>query len=535
MTLDFWLVARLAKELDAALRGARIQSLTATAAGIVFSCYRRGMHLALLVSVDSSAPLVAAHEIEDSRKENGTEGWAAGVAALLRGATVDAVHAVPNDRVLYVDVSSRSAFGLPSRSRIVIELQPRKANALVLRPSDDAGWIIVAAAKQFSGSGDARSLRTGAAYEPPPARRPQLDRAQFILAARDIDDGEADRFARLLGEFDPDCTPPLAREVVFRVAAAGSVSARALLDAWATLRREVEDALEESAEIFVVRDDDKAVAYHLVPLGWVMVAHAAGDGVPERSRVKTLNELCLEAFAKRPAQHAGPSPDSLRKKLATLLARCAQEAAGLEAARRRAAEADQFREAGDAIYAHLAEIVEGADRLVMADERQVVLDPRLTAKENATEYFRRYKKARSGVPRVEARLRTLRANREYWEQLTWELERADGLAGEEREGLLAEIADALGVTQQRQRSRRARAQERRFELSGGAVALVGRSPKENERLTFTVAGPNDYWFHARGVPGAHVIVNTGGAEISPLQIEQAAALAAGHSRAALAA
>ncbi|MDQ6767742.1 MAG: NFACT RNA binding domain-containing protein [Candidatus Eremiobacteraeota bacterium] len=537
MTLDFWLVARLAKELDAALRGARIQSLAATAAGIVFSCYRRGMHLALMVSVDSSAPLVAAHEIEDPRKENGTEGWAAGVAALLRGATVDSVHAVPNDRVLYVDVSSRSPFGLPSRSRIVIELQPRKANALVLRPTDDAGWIIVAAAKQFSGSGDARSLRTGAAYKPPPAHRPQLDRAQFILAARDVEDADPHRFVRLLGEFDPACTPPLAREVVFRVAAAGSVNARALLDGWATLRREVEDALEESAAIFVVRDGDKAVAYHLVPLGWALAAHAAGDGVPEHCRVQTLNELCLEAFAKRPTQRAGPSPESLRKKLATLLARCAQEVASLEASRQRAAEADHFRAAGDEIYAHLAEIVEGADRLVTADGRQVLLNPLLTAKENATEYFRRYKKARSGVPRVDARLRTLRANREYWEQLAWELERADGLGGEDREALLTEIADALGITQhhQRQRPRRPRAQERRFELSGGAIALVGRSPKENERLTFTVAGSNDYWFHARGVPGAHVIVNTGGAEISPLQIEQAAALAAGHSRAAQAA
>ena len=80
--------------------------------------------------------------------------------------------------------------------------------------------------------------------------------------------------------------------------------------------------------------------------------------------------------------------------------------------------------------------------------------------------------------------------------------------------------------------RQKRSQERRITLSGDVVALVGRSPKENERLTFSVAGPNDYWFHARGIPGAHVIVKTNGAEISVRQIEEAAALAAGHSRGA---
>ncbi|MBV8461314.1 MAG: DUF814 domain-containing protein, partial [Candidatus Eremiobacteraeota bacterium] len=68
-------------------------------------------------------------------------------------------------------------------------------------------------------------------------------------------------------------------------------------------------------------------------------------------------------------------------------------------------------------------------------------------------------------------------------------------------------------------------------LPGGAIAFVGRSPKDNERLTFSVAGPNDYWFHVRGVPGAHVIVKTQGRELAPEQIEAAAAVAAGHSRA----
>ncbi len=218
LTLDSWLVARLAKDLDGFLRGARIQAMQSQANGFVFYCYRQGRHVALHVSVDSNAPLACAYERAEPQKEIGTDGWLASVAALLRGAAIDEVQAVPADRVLYVDISSRSAFGVPSVSRLVVELQPRKANALVLRRAADDIWVIVAAAKQFLGSDDARTVKIGEPYEPPPARRARVDRAQFILVAREIADDRG-RLARLLGEFDPDCTPPLAREVVWRVAA----------------------------------------------------------------------------------------------------------------------------------------------------------------------------------------------------------------------------------------------------------------------------------------------------------------------------
>jgi predicted ribosome quality control (RQC) complex YloA/Tae2 family protein len=36
--------------------------------------------------------------------------------------------------------------------------------------------------------------------------------------------------------------------------------------------------------------------------------------------------------------------------------------------------------------------------------------------------------------------------------------------------------------------------------------LVGKTGKSNQRLTFKLASPDDFWFHALGVPGAHVIV-----------------------------
>jgi predicted ribosome quality control (RQC) complex YloA/Tae2 family protein len=61
--------------------------------------------------------------------------------------------------------------------------------------------------------------------------------------------------------------------------------------------------------------------------------------------------------------------------------------------------------------------------------------------------------------------------------------------------------------------------------------LVGRSNQDNDRVTFKAAGPDDLWFHARGVPGAHVVLRTGGRDPSEDEITAAASAAAYYSAA----
>ncbi|WP_242341491.1 NFACT RNA binding domain-containing protein, partial [Anaeromyxobacter sp. SG66] len=63
----------------------------------------------------------------------------------------------------------------------------------------------------------------------------------------------------------------------------------------------------------------------------------------------------------------------------------------------------------------------------------------------------------------------------------------------------------------RSAAERARAREeavpyRAFRSASGAAILVGRGAAENDRLTLRVARGNDLWLHARGIPGAHVVV-----------------------------
>ncbi len=67
----------------------------------------------------------------------------------------------------------------------------------------------------------------------------------------------------------------------------------------------------------------------------------------------------------------------------------------------------------------------------------------------------------------------------------------------------------------------------------GFEVLVGRSDEDNDRLTFEVADPQDFWLHVAGVPGSHVVVRNPEAlpALPRPVLEQVAALAAWHSKA----
>jgi predicted ribosome quality control (RQC) complex YloA/Tae2 family protein len=73
----------------------------------------------------------------------------------------------------------------------------------------------------------------------------------------------------------------------------------------------------------------------------------------------------------------------------------------------------------------------------------------------------------------------------------------------------------------------------RAHLVDGFEVLVGKGEADNDRLTFRVAEPQDFWLHVASLPGSHVIVrNPGRIEELPRGVlERAAALAAFHSKA----
>jgi len=78
---------------------------------------------------------------------------------------------------------------------------------------------------------------------------------------------------------------------------------------------------------------------------------------------------------------------------------------------------------------------------------------------------------------------------------------------------------------------RARLDAWEYEIDGGWQVLAGRTDRDNDLLSIKIAAPNDWWFHIKGMPGSHVVLQTEGREPDKAALEAAAAIAAYHSKA----
>ncbi|MBR0442915.1 MAG: DUF814 domain-containing protein, partial [Clostridia bacterium] len=113
----------------------------------------------------------------------------------------------------------------------------------------------------------------------------------------------------------------------------------------------------------------------------------------------------------------------------------------------------------------------------------------------------------------------------------------DALTRAETDVDLAEIRDELyrsGYASRMKQYREHKAKNptvAQFVTPSGRRILCGKNNVQNEYITHKLADRNDYWFHAKGVPGSHVVLITNGEEPSDEDFTLAAEVAAHYSKA----
>ena len=125
--------------------------------------------------------------------------------------------------------------------------------------------------------------------------------------------------------------------------------------------------------------------------------------------------------------------------------------------------------------------------------------------------FERYKKGKRGVAAIEKRLQAVGARLGEWQALACP---ASAVRTEQDLDRLRETMTGLGLAHAPRPRKSAPprgggevpARVRRYTSPDGLTILVGKSGEENDTLTFRVAAPSDFWLHAAGRPGAHVVV-----------------------------
>ena len=159
----------------------------------------------------------------------------------------------------------------------------------------------------------------------------------------------------------------------------------------------------------------------------------------------------------------------------------------------------------------------------------IPLDPQLTPQENSQKYFDRYNKLK----------RTFEALSELTQETKEEILHLESIAASldiaASEDDLAQIKEELiqfGYIKKRPAGKKTKAKSKPFHYisSDGYHMYVGKNNFQNEELTFKFAVGNDWWFHAKGIPGSHVVVKTNGDELPDRTFEEAGRLAAYYSK-----
>lgn len=165
------------------------------------------------------------------------------------------------------------------------------------------------------------------------------------------------------------------------------------------------------------------------------------------------------------------------------------------------------------------------------EEITIPLDPQLTALENAKKYFDKYSKLKRTYEAVTALLEETGSEVEHLDSISTALDIA--LSEEDLVEIKEELMEYGYIKKRHPGGKKPKITSKPFHYisSDGYHMYVGKNNFQNEELTFKFATGNDWWFHAKGVPGSHVIVKTEGADDMPdATFEEAGRLAAYYSQ-----
>ena len=159
----------------------------------------------------------------------------------------------------------------------------------------------------------------------------------------------------------------------------------------------------------------------------------------------------------------------------------------------------------------------------------IPLDDQLSPTENAKKYFDRYGKLKRTFEALTKLIEETKAEIDHLESIATALDIAI------LEDDLVQIREELtefGYIRKKRGDKKAKTKSKPFHYisSDGFHMYVGKNNFQNDELTFQFATGGDWWFHAKGMPGSHVIVKTEGKELPDATFEEAGKLAGFYSK-----
>ncbi len=336
-------------------------------------------------------------------------------------------------------------------------------------------------------------------------------------------------------------SPMMAEELLRRAGMDGRLPANETDDDFGMhlfkcIERAVDDVKEKRFTPFIMTENGVPVEFSVLTISEDVRGHF------EIREYTSVSKLLFDFYSEKNAATAIRQKSAdLRKIVSTAVEREAKKLSLQQKQMEDTAKRDKYRIYGELLTAYGYGAEPGAKEMEAFDyysDRQIKipLDPDLSPIQNAKKYFDRYSKLKRTFEALSVYMEETKAALEHLNSVALSLE----IATDEND--LAQIKKELtdnGYIRFHAQNKgknpgkaKIKSQPMHFVSPEGIHFYVGKNNTQNDELTFGLAGNNDWWFHAKGCPGSHVIMQSGNGEIPDKAFEYAGALAAHFSSAA---
>ncbi len=434
------------------------------------------------------------------------------------------------ERIIMIELEHLDEMGDLCRKKLIIELMGKYSNIIFV---DDKDVIIDSIKRIGAHISSVREVLPGYDYVLPPNEKydpMSLTKEVFCQGIL----GKPISIEKAIYSSITGFSKLVADEICYEAGVDGDFSTDSLADVnkealwnvFSEVRRRIEDG--DYAPVIVYKQEEP-IAFSAIPLRMYddMTVQSFDD----------ISELLREYYAKKDTySRMHQKSTDLRKVLASAVERTSKKYDIQRKQLKDTDKRDKFRIYGELLQTYGYEVVEGDTKITVINyydgkELTIPLDPTLTAVENANRYFNKYNKLKRTY---EASLKLVEESKQTLEQLltlqhSMEMATTEADLAEIREEMvLAGLMKAKPI--KRSGVKKEESRPLHYISSDGFHMYVGKNNLQNDRLTFKFANAKDLWFHAKQMPGSHVIVKLEGAEDVPdATYEEAARLAAYYS------
>lgn len=530
MALDGIVISNITAELSAALTGARISKIAQPEADELLLTIKSpaGQHR-LLLSASASLPLIYLTSVNKPSPMT-----APNFCMLLRkhiaNGRIVRIWQPGLERIIHFEIEHFNDMGDLCRKDLILELMGKHSNLIFC---DDKGMIIDSIKHV--------SVQTSSVREVLPGREYFIPQTQEKLNPLHTDEQEfcSSVFQKpmpLAKALYSSCTgisPLIAEELCHRAGLESAQSANTIpelaqIHLFRTFSRLIEDVRQGQFSPLIVLDE------HGAPVEFSSVELSVYKDLDVR-RYDTISEVLEQYYAmKNTVTRIRQKSSDLRRIATTALDRCRKK---YELQKRQLADTEKrekYRIYGELLHTYGYSIEPGSkkyDALNYYTNEMITipLDDQLTPMENAQKYFDRYGKLKRTFEALSQHIQETEAEITQLESICTFMDLA--LSEEDLVQVKEELIDA-GYIRRKYTGKKVKITSKPFHYvsSDGFDIYVGKNNYQNDELTFKIASGNDWWFHAKGAPGSHVIVKAMGKDLPDRTFEEAARLAAFYSK-----